>query len=837
MAGLKLIFKMPDDETMAKYISIKGEKGDPGDPTKTSQLENDSDFTTNAALSAGLATKANASTVQSISAQVDTNTSAIESLASRRILINKLNAGSGRWYKIATLPIPSDTAKSFSVRLHGRIGDVRADRVQNIDIVIVNRTNGVMALGDIYRATDYNNNTDFVFYQNADASGVLYMKLAGYSTVDIDIHYADSVDEYDGTYVTAEPSGTLLWSLWEDENVQINIGGIISANIDGDAATVNGHTVNADVPANALFTDTVYDDTAIQADVDAKADAVDVANTYATKQEVQSLGSGSPIPVGSIAEMTDTTRAYLLTTSGHWYYYNGSAWADGGVYQATEIADGSVTERKLSFYERTSQLFDYREPNIVHLIPNINTNLVVVSANSSTVVLPCLPSTTYTITITASGRKFVVFDTANFPTTGEAVLGRNGDPAADRTSTKTITFTTAATANYLSIFFWNTTADSSNDYDARIKSIMVSQGSTVRDWQPYAVLSLDGAGLIEGSITPDKLNVQWLYMYDGYAVVDKTARTLTFSDWATSSDGGFLTQDLKTRLTIQSGVSGTVSFAGISGVVYITATRSGTQITGFNAVRFKNYNGTDPVIFAIFASSANGYVATSIYDYGDRLEYTSYNARNPLFGKKIGAIGDSLIYGNNLGNGHVWLHKLALKNHMTEYNYGINGNPIAAASGYSGQPMSVRYSDMADDLDYVVVLGGANDRRLNVPIGTESDATNTTFKGALKILIEGLLTKYPGKKILFLTNYNRVQGLNSAGLEDKDYVDAMLEMCALYGIPCFDNYRKSGISWHTDLQTSWADEGVSLGGSINRHFSDAGYDFLLPVYEQLLKGI
>lgn len=40
---------------------------------------------------------------------------------------------------------------------------------------------------------------------------------------------------------------------------------------------------------------------------------------------------------------------YVCTDNGHWYYWNGSAWADGGVYQATKIADGSVTPNKTNF--------------------------------------------------------------------------------------------------------------------------------------------------------------------------------------------------------------------------------------------------------------------------------------------------------------------------------------------------------------------------------------------------------------------------------------------------------------------------------------------------------
>ena len=60
-------------------------------------------------------------------------------------------------------------------------------------------------------------------------------------------------------------------------------------------------------------------------------------NNKATKAEVQSLASGSPLVASSISDMADTSRVYVNTTDGHWYYYNGNAWTDGGIYQATSI--------------------------------------------------------------------------------------------------------------------------------------------------------------------------------------------------------------------------------------------------------------------------------------------------------------------------------------------------------------------------------------------------------------------------------------------------------------------------------------------------------------------
>lgn len=65
--------------------------------------------------------------------------------------------------------------------------------------------------------------------------------------------------------------------------------------------------------------------------------------------QIKAVESGSPLVASSVQGMTDTSRVYVNTTDGHWYYYNGTAWANGGVYQATGIADNSVTLDKIDF--------------------------------------------------------------------------------------------------------------------------------------------------------------------------------------------------------------------------------------------------------------------------------------------------------------------------------------------------------------------------------------------------------------------------------------------------------------------------------------------------------
>ncbi len=215
-----------------------------------------------------------------------------------------------------------------------------------------------------------------------------------------------------------------------------------------------------------------------------------------------------------------------------------------------------------------------------------------------------------------------------------------------------------------------------------------------------------------------------------------------------------------------------------------------------------------------------------------------------LDGKTLVALGDSLIHGSKLGPEVTWVNKLAARHGMTVYNYGINGNSVALpASEEKHPPMCVRYAEMADGADYVVVLGGANDKRLSIPLGDEDRKGDrsyrdiTTFRGALNTLIVGLTEKYPKAKLLLMTNYNRWPGKNKLGMSDIEYVDAMLEVSALWSLPCFDNYRECGLSFQNPAQLAWIDEGLVKGADPNHHFSEEAYEWLLNKYEKLLEAL
>lgn len=55
--------------------------------------------------------------------------------------------------------------------------------------------------------------------------------------------------------------------------------------------------------------------------------------------KIRAIESGSPLVASSTTGMTNTSRVYVNTSDGNWYYYNGTNWVIGGIYQASEDSD------------------------------------------------------------------------------------------------------------------------------------------------------------------------------------------------------------------------------------------------------------------------------------------------------------------------------------------------------------------------------------------------------------------------------------------------------------------------------------------------------------------
>ena len=90
------------------------------------------------------------------------------------------------------------------------------------------------------------------------------------------------------------------------------------------------------------------------AEAEVEADASAVAAALSAQQAAAYVGA--PLTATTAAGMTDHTKVYVYTgseagyTSGHWYYWNGTAWADGGVYNAVAVDIATSADLQAALY-------------------------------------------------------------------------------------------------------------------------------------------------------------------------------------------------------------------------------------------------------------------------------------------------------------------------------------------------------------------------------------------------------------------------------------------------------------------------------------------------------
>lgn len=211
-------------------------------------------------------------------------------------------------------------------------------------------------------------------------------------------------------------------------------------------------------------------------------------------------------------------------------------------------------------------------------------------------------------------------------------------------------------------------------------------------------------------------------------------------------------------------------------------------------------------------------------------ENESSGSVSVLNGKTFICIGDSFVKGHTLSESQTWAYKLANRHNMTYHKHAVNGVSLTYKSGQTSTALINSIDDFLSGVsaaDYVIVLAGHNDANpdLNggsaVPIGENTDEINTTFKGALNLLIDKLYTKYPTAKLLFLTPFNR------RGIEEP-YVEAMKEICGIWCVPCFDNYHSGGICFQNAAQAAKYELSATL------HLNEAGQERVSYLYESLL---
>ena len=220
-------------------------------------------------------------------------------------------------------------------------------------------------------------------------------------------------------------------------------------------------------------------------------------------------------------------------------------------------------------------------------------------------------------------------------------------------------------------------------------------------------------------------------------------------------------------------------------------------------------------------------------------------------GKRIGFLGDSITQNAEYVNSYANLTG------CTAVNYGISATHIAKKNADDTKAFEVRYSNMAKNLDMVIVFGGTNDfgHTDTADFGVFTDgarSTKYTFYAGLHRLFSGLRKRYPHIPVVimlpihhgteidqkeYIVNADKtiVEGTNEkTGKTFREYVNAIREVAAYYSLIVLDAYSYSGLTPMTEIGASnrvFFRDGLHLNAAGGERLARWMYPQLETVYE------
>ena len=390
---------------------------------------------------------------------------------------------------------------------------------------------------------------------------------------------------------------------------------------------------------------------------------------------------------------------------------------------------------------------------------------------------------------------------------------------------------------------------------AYLNKTQVESGSDIHDYEPYGLIKI--SRIPNNSISRDKVDFIIVNKKEGtfeeLGEVNSTVhlnkeinlRTGTledsehyitfeinnlenvdaiFSEWLTSSSGettthypmvffdskGSLLKVFRQGTLINESIGGR---AGINVELPIDTSKAyvSTSTTNYNFDRTRLY-------LQNYRYELNGVVASS---------GTPQEVKSPFEGMSLAVTGDSIMARTYFSNE---LQKRLGFEDVTNYAIGGTAYTVRPAP-YDTNAISVRYTEMADNHDVIAVWAGTNDFSSAVGLGNMTDRETDTFYGALHTTFNGLVEKYPTKKLVVLTMPPRYNKVNSKGETVFQYADAIREVAAYYAIPSLDILRNSQLRpWNEANKTAYISDGLHPN-------APEGYDLILPRIVEFLKTI
>ena len=573
-------------------------------------------------------------------------------------------------------------------------------------------------------------------------------------------------------------------------------------------------------------------------------------NIATMNTKIDNITSGTPIPVSSTDDMTDTTRIYLNTTNGYWYYYNGSVWTQGGVYQAVGINTSSVTYDSLDvtlkaglderFTDDTYTTYHngyVGNDGQIHTASNISQFYIEVTLTGNEV----FAYGTYYNTLYMSTDKsaYVILDES------DNVLDKR---EVTESTNEILTGNVSCSPLARKIIFNSNTVRANPE--CPVFYILKISSFAQKDPVEYSQLSDELKGIFEPEYTEVEGEV---YVDGGYFNGNQNiANSSGYKVMKYDVNPGDMLKIEKTNNVYANPVIFLCSKDSIFDYVWNDETYHIHYRVDWNPNPIIN-NGqlnediyiTVPdycdTIYVNVVKSNTAYKFSKVSSFkidvdNTTIDFSNY-VQNPLDGKTLCFAGDSIIAATTPDvEGIVSL--LASANSTANfYNYAHDGYTIAKAedewSSRSIQNVLPTILSEHPDTDFIVFNGGANDiygGSHGITLGTIASNYNpnnfdrTSFTGGLEYIFNYIYTNFEDVKPVFIVT----QQIYSDNF--RPYMDRAIEVCRKWGVPYIDLLHEGTLNFLISYMRSR----FSVNGD-GTHPNLAGYQRILKFVDNSLK--
>lgn len=505
-------------------------------------------------------------------------------------------------------------------------------------------------------------------------------------------------------------------------------------------------------------------------------------NIELINNKVNSIYQNTPIPVTSVSEMTDTTKPYLMP-NGYWYYYDGTDWVEGGLYQSSSIGNGAI-----SFIELSDTLASNFNAEYGEIITPLTTtpgfysessaHNPVLNSNASyeCFIIDLVLNKTYCFTGFNSYGASALLIVNN---DGKVIYNSNTNTSAETVCKYIFKANDNGLHAYISRYTNDTNVKKSMTFLRDLTNIYNNLKIAPEDMMP--LYTLNNKVIYYSTQTIDSfINIvnQSGYNIDVYPM----------------SKGAIY--DISTINYYQ--VVGCVITDLLNNIKYVSSTEN--VESGAEDVNYKFTATTDGFIYLVKSSVIQPTIKHSFDAIDIKVEIPK-NLKNV----KYVAFGDSLTDSNTLADedaGHKnYVNYVTESLELNTTNMGVGG------SGYKkGNSFVNRVSNIPTDTDIITIFGSFNDYQyIADSLGTITDTTTDTLYGCMNKFFTDLFIRCPSivAGIILPTKWGYLspQVDPTAAARCDLYIQALIDIAKKYDIPVLDLYHYSNLRpWDSEFK-------------------------------------